>query len=58
MSSLCEVVEKQDQIIRIQSGVINDLLTLLMQHITVEEADSLPLVEKINLAADIRASLE
>lgn len=58
MSSLCEVVEKQDQIIRIQSGVINDLLALLMQHITVEEADGLPLVEKINLAADLRASLE
>lgn len=58
MSNHCEVVEKQSQIIRIQADVINDLYGLLMQHITVEEAEALPAVAKINLAADIRSTIE
>lgn len=38
LSKAAEVIEKQSQIIRIQADVINDLYSLLMQHITVEEA--------------------
>lgn len=38
LSKATEVIEKQSQIIRIQADVINDLYSLLMQHITVEEA--------------------
>lgn len=53
-----EVVEKQNAIIRIQSGVIDDLFLLLMQHISAEEADALPVIDKINQAAEIRREIE
>lgn len=53
-----EVVEKQDAIIRIQSSVIYDLFQLLMQHISADEANRLPCVEKINEAARIRQEIE
>ena len=33
-----KVVEQQNAIIRIQSGVIDELFILLMQHISAEEA--------------------
>mgnify|MGYP006918464039 CR=1 FL=1 len=53
-----EVVEKQNAIIRIQSGVIDDLFLLLMQHISAEEADALPVIDRINQAAEIRREIE
>ena len=53
-----EIIEKQNRIIQIQADVINDLYGLLMQHITVEEAEALPAVAKINLAANIRSTIE
>lgn len=53
-----EIVEKQNAIIRIQSGVIDELFLLLMQHISAEEADALPVIDKINLAAQIRREIE
>lgn len=53
-----EVIEKQNAIIRIQSGVIDDLFLLLMQHISAEEADALPVIDKINQAAEIRREIE
>ena len=52
------ILEKQNAIIRIQSGVIDELFLLLMQHISVEEADALPVVDRINQAAKIRAEIE
>lgn len=39
MSQL-EIVERQNAVIRIQSGIIDELFLLLMQHISVEEADA------------------
>lgn len=53
-----EVVEKQNAIIRIQSGVIDDLFLLLMQHISAEEADALPVIDRINQAAEIRREIK
>lgn len=53
-----EVIESQNAIIKIQSDAINELLELLMQHISAEEADKLQVVEKINLAAQIREGIE
>lgn len=53
-----EIVEKQNAIIRIQSGVIDELFLLLMQHISAEEADALPVIDRINQAAEIRAEIE
>lgn len=48
-----EIIQRQNEIIRTQSEIIDDLFLLLMQHISVEEADRLPVVDKINHAAEI-----
>lgn len=53
-----EVIETQSEIIRLQTDSINELFKLLMEHITAEEADNLPTVHKINLAAELKAGLE
>ena len=51
MNNLAEIVENQNVIISIQSGVIKDLFNLLSQYMTAEEMDTLPQVDKINIAA-------
>ena len=53
-----ETVEKLNAIINIQSGVIDELFALLMQHISADEADALPVVQRINEAADLRKWME
>lgn len=53
-----ETVEKLNAIINIQSGVIDELFSLLMQHISADEADALPVVQRINEAADLRKWME
>jgi len=53
-----QIVEVLNRIIKLQSDVINDLFLLLLQHITAEEADRLPVVKKINEAAELRNDLE
>lgn len=58
MPDLTETVEKQNVIIQMQSGIINELFQLLMQHISVDEADALPVVQRINEAADLRKWME
>lgn len=57
MYSLAETIEKQNAVIRIQSEVIDELFGLLLQHITAEEADTLPAVKKINAAAKLREKI-
>lgn len=57
-SNLVEVVEKQNAIISIQAGVINELFQLLSQHVAAEELDALPVIARINTAADIRAGID
>ena len=52
-----KIVEQQNAIIRIQSGVIDEIFILLMQHISADEADALPCIERINQAAQIRAGI-
>ena len=52
-----QVMENQSAIIQLQSSVIDDLFLLLAQHISVEEADCLPCIKKINLAARLRAEI-
>lgn len=56
--NLVQIVEAQDQIIRIQSEAITELFRLLAQHISAEEMDSLPCVERINSAAALRSQIE
>lgn len=55
MSNLVEIVDRQNSIIQLQSEVINELFQLLAQHITLEELDKLPCIERINQAAMLRA---
>lgn len=54
MHDLTETVEKLNVIIQMQSGIINELFQLLMQHISADEADTLSVVKKINEAAELR----
>ena len=54
---LVEVVERQNEIITRQSGVIDELFRLLSQHITAAELDALPVIAEINHAAQIRAEI-
>lgn len=55
--SVLRIVEAQDEIIRAQSEAIKELFEVLMQHISAEEADALPCVQKINHAAEIRREI-
>ena len=52
-----EIVDRQSEIIAMQSEIINELFQLLGQHIAPDELDSLPQVQKINLAAEIREDI-
>lgn len=47
------IVETLNAIIRLQSTVIDELFVLLSQHITVDELDKLPVIDKINEAAKL-----
>lgn len=58
MADLAETVEKQDTIIQMQSSIINELFKLLMQHISMDEADALPVVHRVNEAAGLRKWIE
>lgn len=51
---LVETVETQNVIIRLQASVISELFCLLSQHITADELDSLPVIEQVNMAAELR----
>ena len=53
-SDIC-TVEALTEVTKIQADVIRELFTLLSQHLSVEELDALPCVQKINLAAAIKA---
>ena len=50
-----ELFESQSEIIRIQSEVIEELFNLLSQHLTALELDKLPVIDKIDWAASLRA---
>ena len=54
---ILKTVETQNSIIRIQSEVIDELFRLLLQHISAEEADSLPVLQKINTATSLRQDI-
>ena len=57
-ADLVEIVDRQNEIIQIQSGVIDELSRLLSQHISAAELDALPVIAQINHAAQIRAEIE
>lgn len=53
-----KIVHRQSEIISIQSGVIDELFSLLAQHITVEESGNLPRIERIYQAAKLRTEID
>ena len=53
-----QIIEILDSVTILQAEIITDLYGLLLQHITAEEADRLPCVEKLNRAAGLRADLD
>lgn len=57
MTTNIEVVETQSTIISLQSQIIDQLFRDLSQHLTVEELDRLPVLNKINVAARLRADI-
>lgn len=52
------IVETLNAIIRLQSTVIDELFVLLTQHITVDELDKLPVIDKINEAAKLMVDVD
>lgn len=52
--NIMHLVSKYSEIIDLQSDVIDDLFSLLMQHISAKELDCLDCVRKINKAAALR----
>lgn len=56
-SNLAEAVECLNEITKLQSDVINELFLLLMQHLSAEEVDRLPVLDKINHAAALRRDM-
>lgn len=55
---LVEVVDRQNEIIQIQSGVIDELFRLLSQHLEAADIGALPVIAEINHAAQIRAGID
>ena len=53
-----EIFTIQQDIINLQSGVINKLFLKLMQYVTTEEAENLDCIADINQAAKLREMLE
>lgn len=52
------IVETLNAIIRLQSTVIDELFVLLAQHITVDELNKLPVIDKINEVAKLRVDVD
>lgn len=57
-ANMAEIVDVQNTIIRMQSDIINQIFLVLGQYVSVEELDNMEVLEKINEAARLRASLD
>lgn len=58
ISQFLRIMEKQEEIISIQSSAIDELCKLLAQHVTVEEFGDLETMRKLNRAAALKKELE
>ncbi len=58
ISYYLSVIEKQDEIIIMQSSAIDELCKLLAQHITVEEFENLEIMREVNRTAALKKALE
>lgn len=52
-----EVVERQAQIIAMQSETINELFKFLSQYMAMDELNRLPCVEQLNRAAALQSEV-
>ncbi len=57
MNNPVEVVERQAQIIAMQSETINELFQLLSQYMALDDLDRLPAVKRLNEAATLRSEI-
>ena len=55
--NVTEVFAVQQDIIKLQSGVINKLFLQLMQYVTADEVGNMDCIADINQAAKLRAML-
>ncbi len=58
MSDLVEIVETQNEIIRIQSDIIDELFALLSQHLSTNEIGMLPALGKAERAVKLRKEIK
>ena len=58
MDNILELIDRQNVIIKGQSEIINSLLLLLMNYMTVEEVDNLDEIKKINELARLKEGIE
>lgn len=58
MDNILELIDRQNVIIKGQSEIINSLLLLLMNYMTVEEVDNLDEIKKINELAKLKEGVE
>lgn len=58
MGQMMRVVEKQDELIALQGEVIDELWSLLSQHLSAAEMSGLPTVSKIRRASAIKKEVE
>ena len=54
MSQMMRLIEKQDELIALQGDIIDDLWSLLSQHLSAAEMSGLPTVSKIKRAEKLR----
>ena len=57
MNKLLSTLEKQNELIRMQSGIIDELFLQLLQHISVSEVEELPYTEEIKRAAKMKEDI-
>ena len=57
LGKLTEICMAQEEIIDKQKKIIDSLFLLLMQHISAEAEELKPIIEMINEAAGVRATI-
>lgn len=57
MVDTIEVFTAQQNIINLQSNIINDLFLQLMQHMSVEEIDNMSCIDDINQVTKLRNTI-
>ena len=57
LGKLTEICMAQEEIINLQKSIIDDLFILAIQHISAEAEELKPIIEMINEAAGVRATI-